>query len=476
MDIFYNKHADIGIKIEPRFNKVHFIGIGGSSMNGIAEIVLNYGCRVSGSDRNESSSTKKLEALGAKIFYSHDEKNLPNDCDLVIYTLAIAEDNPELLKAKKLGIKTVERGKFLGYLTEQHKYSLAVSGTHGKTTTTSMIATILLSDEKDPCVHLGGYLPLIQGSVRASLSEYFVTEACEYHKNLLNLVPYAGIILNVEAEHLDFYKGGLAEIKETFSTFASKINPQGFLVLCADNENAMETRDSAACKILTYSIDPAKRDTEDYTAINIQTAANGKSEFDLCFKAHPIVHIELQVPGKHNISNAVAAAAACHTLGCRPESIQKGLALFEGANRRFECKGTVNGACIVDDYAHHPTEIKAVLDTARTITRGGGKIWSIFQPHTYSRAKIFADDFCEAFRGSYKICISDIYAAREKNPGDINSQMLADKFRAKGLDAEYMPDFTEIVSFIRRNASGGDLVITFGAGDINKVAIELAGK
>ena len=459
-----------------QYEKVHFIGIGGSSMNGIAEIVLKYGCQVTGSDRSPSANTKRLEALGAKVFYGHAETNLPDDCNLVIYTLAIAEDNPELLKAKRLGMKIIERGKFLGCLTARHKYSLAISGTHGKTTTTSMAAAILLADQKDPCVHVGGYLPMIHGSVRASTSEYFVTEACEYHKNLLNLKPYAGIILNVEAEHLDFYKGGLAEIKETFSEFAERIHPDGFLLVCADNDNALEVRERAHCKTLTYSINPEKAETVSYAAVNIRIEENGASSFDFCYLGKPIVSVKLKVPGRHNISNATAAAAACHALGCNPESIRNGLSVFEGANRRFEYKGTVNGACIIDDYAHHPTEIKAVLDTARTITRNGGKIWSIFQPHTYSRAKMFADDFCEALRGSDRIFVTDIYAAREKDPGDINSQMLADKFRARGLNAVYLPDFSEIVSRIRENAAEGDLVITFGAGDVNKIAAELAKK
>lgn len=454
-----------------KIKKVHMIGIGGSSMNGIAKIIINYGITVTGSDRTPSEITKQLEELGATIHFGHAAENLPDDCDLVVYTLAIAEDNPEFLKAKKLNIPTIERGTFLGYVAAQHEYSLAISGTHGKTTTTSMTAAILMAAEKDPCVHLGGYFPMIKGSVRASTSPYFVTEACEYHKNLLNLSPFAGVILNVEAEHLDFYKGGLPEIMETFSEFAGKIKPDGFLLVCKDNNCAMETAKAAKCKIITYSIE---KEDADFYCKNIDILPDGTSQFSIYAGTNLITHIHLPVPGHHNISNALAAAVACMELGCTPEDVRKGLEAFHGTNRRFEHKGTFNGAMLIDDYAHHPTEIHAVISTATEITEGKGKIWSIFQPHTYSRAKAFSNEFCESLKGSTQVIIADIYAAREKNPGDISSAILAEKFNNNGLPTIHMASFEDIKTYIREHAGPGDIVVTLGAGDINKVVADLS--
>lgn len=456
--------------ITNKLKKVHLIGIGGSSMNGIAEIIMKYGISVSGSDRSRSANTDKLEQLGAKIFLGHSADNLDPDCDLVVYTLAIADNNPELLRAKELGIPTVERGVFLGTIVGSHAYSLAVSGTHGKTTTTSMTAAILLTSGKDPCVHLGGFFPMINGSVRASTSPYLVTEACEYHKNLLNLSPYAGIILNVEAEHLDFYKGGLPEIIETFSAFAGKIDPHGFLVVCSDNASAIKAAEKASCKVLTYSINTEKAD---FYAKDIEISQDGSSHFTIYAGDSAIARIKLNVPGRHNISNALAAAAACMQFGCTPEDIEKGLAAFHGTNRRFECKGKINGAPVIDDYAHHPTEIKAVMDTARAMVGSKGRIWSIFQPHTYSRAKSFGDEFCKVLKESDTVIAADIYAAREQDPGDISSELLVAKLKAAGTNALYMPAFEDIENYIRKNAAEGDIVITLGAGDINKVAVNL---
>ena len=453
-----------------QLKKVHLIGIGGSSMNGIAEIMMKYGVRVSGSDRSRSANTDRLETLGARIFEGHSADNIEKDCDLVVYTLAVSQDNPELVQAAKLGIPTVERGVFLGSILQNHSYSLAVAGTHGKTTTTSMAAAILLAAEKDPCVHLGGFFPMIGGSVRASTSPYFVTEACEYHKNLLNLAPYAGILLNVEAEHLDFYQGGLPEIIETFSLFAGKIDPQGFLVVCADNPAAMEAAKGAVCRVLTYSLEQS---TADYTVKNIRISPDSGSRFTVCAGHEPIAEITLPVPGRHNISNALAAVAACLQLGCTKDAIEKGLAGFQGANRRFECKGYVNQAPVIDDYAHHPTEIRAVMDTARTLVGKSGHIYSVFQPHTYSRAKSFTREFGEALRESDTVIVADIYAAREKDPGDISSALLTEQFQKSGVNALYMSDFAGIAAYIRNHAVKGDIVITLGAGDINQIAVLL---
>ena len=451
--------------------KVHMIGIGGSSMNGIAEILLHYGIAVSGSDRGESDNTLRLRDLGAVVSVGHRAENVPSDCDLVIYTLAVADDNPELLAAKEMGIPVIERGTFLGYIVSKHPKSLAVTGTHGKTTTTSMAASILISAGKDPCVHMGGFFPLIGGSVRPSSSEYLVTEACEYHRNMLNMQPFAGIILNVEEEHTDYYRGGLDEIKKAFSDFAYNIMPDGFLVVCIDDENASEVSSAARCKVITYSL---LNDSAEFYAKNIFHSSEGKSTFTLCRKGEELGIVSITVPGNYNISNAVAASAAALELGCSFEDVKKGLADFVGANRRFQHVGNYNGARLIDDYAHHPTEIKEVMDTARSILLPGHKIYAVFQAHTYTRALRFRDAFCKVLSGADEIIVSDIYAAREKDPGTINGQMLCDHFRSAGLNATYFCEFIDIENYLKNKVKPDDLVISLGAGDIDKVVLDLA--
>ncbi len=452
--------------------RVHFIGIGGSSMSGIAEIVLARGYQVSGSDRAESPNLAKLRSLGAQIYVGHDERNLAEDTGLVVYTLAIAQDNPEYQKALRRKIPTIERGKFLGVLTREHAYSIAVAGTHGKTTTTSMVASILLAGQKDPSVHLGGIFPLIGGNVRASSSPYFVTEACEYHENFLNLSPFAGILLNIEEEHLDYYHS-LKEIQTAFQKFVRLIPRQGFLVVCAENPNALEAAGAACCPIHTYGFQRKNPllGGNHYRIADTQHSVSAGSLFTIYKNGTFFCQVELKVPGIHNILNATAAAAAGDALDCSPEEIVHGLGAFTGAARRFEIKGTFCGATVVDDYAHHPTEIAATLRAAKQFS--GGRIWSIFQPHTYSRAKIFQNEFAEALADSHQIIVTDIYAAREKDPGDIHAAKLTAIMREKGLSALYLPDFDEILSYLRQRVQPGDIILTLGAGTITQLAEKL---
>ena len=451
--------------------KVHLIGIGGSSMNGIAEILLNYDIKVSGSDRGESDNTRRLSKLGAEVFIGHAKENLAPDCDLVIYTVAVPKDNPELVAAKALGIPVIERGKFLGYVVSRHPSSLAVAGTHGKTTTTSMIAAILIEAKKDPCVHMGGFFPLIGGSVRASKSDYLVTEACEYHRNMLNLNPFAGIILNVEEEHTDYYKGGLPEIIEAFSQFAGNINPSGFLVVCKDNACAIEASKGASCKVIEYSYnDPSA----EYYASDVVYSKEGTSTYTLCRCGSKLGEIVLSVPGSHNVSNSVAAAAAAIEFGCSFTDIADGLKNFVCANRRFQCIGKYNGARLIDDYAHHPTEIKAAIKSAVSVLGDKHKLYAVFQAHTYTRAINFGDAFAEALKDADEIIVADIYAAREKDPGTVNAEMLAAKFRSFGLNASYKGGFEEIEDYLKSVVNPDDLVITLGAGNVNEVIRRIA--
>ncbi len=440
---------------------IHFIGIGGSSMSGLAEIVMMRGYKVSGSDRSQSVNTERLRNLGATVYIGHDALNIEDDCYLVVYTLAISSDNPEYLKAISKGIPVIERGHFLGILTREHKYSIAVSGTHGKTTTTSMIASVMLSADLDPSIHIGGNLPQIGGNVRASQSMYFVTEACEYHENFLNLSPFAGVILNIEAEHLDYFKD-ISDICRAFKKFVDLIPKKGFVVACAENENVINVVKDASCKVITYGFDKNFNYSADDIKLNIDS-----TEFSVYADGEFYTKMKLMIPGKHNILNSLATIAVCRELGCSKDAIKDALYNFRSPERRFQIRGKCNGALVVDDYAHHPTEIKATLMSARQVT--SGKVFCVFQPHTYSRAKAFGEDFANSLIGCNTLLVADIYAAREKNPGDISSEVLTDLFIKKGINAFYIPDFNDIAAYLKKEITENDTVVFLGAGNINDI-------
>ncbi|MFR1517428.1 MAG: UDP-N-acetylmuramate--L-alanine ligase [Clostridia bacterium] len=449
---------------QTKHEHIHFIGIGGSSMSGLAELAAKQGYLVSGSDRTDSDKLKYLRTKGIRIYSSQIPENITDDISLVVYTLAVPDSNPELAEARRRKIPVVERGVYLGKIAAHYKYSVAVAGTHGKTSTTSMLSSIVLSAGKEPSIHIGGVFPRIGSNVLASHSDYFITEACEYHENFLNIHPYGGIILNVEAEHLDYYKD-LGHIKTAFSKFASSCAPQGFLVVCADNDLAREIAAAANCPVYFYSInDPSAS----YYAGNIQYSEEGTS-YTLFESGQPLHDIFLHVPGLHNVSNSLAAAAAAIRLGCSAESIAAGLDAFHGTGRRFEKKGTYHGAAIVDDYAHHPTEIAATLAAARSTIRPGNKLYAIFQPHTYSRARIFLSEFTKVLKEADQVIVTDIYSAREKDPGTISGLSMAEYFTKNGVNAKYISDFDEIADYVKACAADGDIAITLGAGDVNKV-------
>ena len=460
---------------------LHFIGIGGSSMSGIAEIALHRGYRVTGSDRVDSEAVSKLRSLGAQVFVGHAAENLSEDCSLVIYTLAISDDNPEYQKATLLGIPTIERGAFLGALASEYANVTAVAGTHGKTSTTSMLASILIESEKDPNVHLGGIVSLFNSNVRTGSSSIFVTEACEYHENFLHIKPEIGIILNVEAEHLDYF-GNMENIVTAFNHFIAGIHKNGLLIVCADSLPALECAKTAHCHVATYSIHSpnvpygfTNADGEEpihhyYAAEmnNTHQSITAGYSFVACEDGNPLEKITLHVPGKHNVSNALAAIAAARYLGCSGSGIVEGLRIFTGAGRRFDVAGTYNGAFIINDYAHHPTEIKATIEAAHA--NCSGKIWSVFQPHTYSRALRFQDEFCDALKKSDHVIVTDIYAAREPFTDEISAQILCDKFKKEGIDALYLSSFDEIAAYVKEHTAPDDAVLLLGAGTVNKIA------
>ena len=443
---------------------IHFIGIGGSSMSGLAELAVKQGYFVSGSDRIASDKLKYLSDKGIHIYPSQSSENITDDISLVVYTLAVPDSNPELAEVRRRNIPTVERGVYLGKIASHYKYSVAVAGTHGKTSTTSMLSSIALSAGKEPSIHIGGIFPRIGSNVLASQSNYFITEACEYHENFLNIHPYGGIILNVEAEHLDYYKD-LDHIKTAFSKFASSCDSTGFLIVCADNAIAVEVSAAAKCPVIFYS---TKDPSAPYYAGNVRHSETGSS-YTLFKNGSPLQEIHLHVPGLHNVSNSLAAAAAAICLDCSPKSIAEGFDAFYGTGRRFEKKGVYHGVPIIDDYAHHPTEIAATLAAARSILPSSGKIFAIFQPHTYSRAIAFLDDFAKVLKGADQVVVTDIYSAREKNLGMISGASMADYFIGHGLSAKYISAFEEISDFIKSCVVPGDIVITLGAGDVNKI-------
>lgn len=445
----------------------YFIGIGGISMSGFAELLQTMGFTVRGSDRTESKITRHLEELGIKIVYEQTGKNITPDIDFVVYTAAIAEDNPEFVRAKELGLPMMERADMVGQVMKNYPTAIAVSGTHGKTSTTSIASHILLAADMDPTISVGGILPEIAGNIRVGKSENFITEACEYTNSFLKFFPTIGIILNIEAEHLDFFKD-LDDIRNSFRRFASLIPENGTLIINSDIERIEELTDGLTCQVLTYSADDPDAD---FSAADITFDEMGCGSFTLVHNGKKEEHYQLNVVGKHNISNTLACLALASVLKIPADAIQRGLSKYRGTERRFEHKGEYNGAVIIDDYAHHPTEIRATLSSARNHPHK--TLWVAFQPHTYSRTKNFLEDFADALSLADHVVLADIYAAREKDPGDISSEDLARQIQKLGKDAIYLKDFQTIQKFFEKNLVNGDLLITMGAGNIVEVGESL---
>ena len=425
-----------------KIKRAHFAGIGGIGVSAIARMMLAEGKIVGGSDTSDSAIIDELRKLGAKIFLGHNADNVAEDVDLLVYTPALTADNPELKKAVELGIPTLSYPEMLGLISKD-KYTIAVSGAHGKTTTTAMIAKILIDAGLDPTVIVGSLLKDQGSNFVAGKSEYFVVEACEYKKSFLNLNPKIIVITNIDNDHLDYY-GNLENVKKAFGEFAAKLPKEGYLVCDPNDENLKDIIKEAKFKII------------DYTKVNN--------------------NFSLKIPGEHNIKNAQAAIVAAEILGVDSKKAENSLESFEGTWRRFEFKGeTKNGVLVYDDYGHHPTEIKATLKGAREFF-GGKKIWCVFQPHLYSRTKLLLNDFGKSFSYADEIILADIYAAREPKDEGINSKMLAEEIIKNGGKARYMESFDKITGFLVENSKKGDVVITTGAGDIYKIGENLLKK
>ena len=445
-----------------KYKKVHMVGIGGVSMSGIAEILLNFGFKVSGSNNVESEITKKLEKAGIEISIGHKAENI-TDQDIVVYSAAIKDDNIELLTAKAKNIPIIERADFLGELTRCYKDTITISGTHGKSTTTSMVSLCFLEALKDPTIQVGADLRNIDGNYKVGNSEHFIIEACEYVESFLKFSPKAEIILNIDNDHLDYFKN-FENIKNAFIKYVKLLPDDGLLVVNGDDKNALDLIQYAKGTSLSYGI--TNKNT-DFFAVNIVFDNDGFPEFDVYSKETFYGRIKLSVPGMHNVLNSLACIALCDYYGIKYETIKKALLSFTGALRRFEFKGKVNGASIYDDYGHHPAEIIA---TAKALmNKKYNQSWVVFQPHTYSRTKTLLDDFAKALLNFDNIIILDIYAAREKNTYGISSKDLADKICSLGKDAKYIPDFDECVNYLKANVKENDIVLTQGAGTVTEI-------
>ena len=452
---------DLKIDDLKKYKHIHLIGIGGISMSAIAETLKNWNFTVTGSDANESEITKKLNNHGISTTIGHNLENAKS-ADLIIYSAAIKEDDPEMVIAKENNIPLIDRGKFVGYLTKLYNESICVAGTHGKTTTTSMISVCFVNAQKDPTIEVGGILKEIDGNYRVGNSEYFILESCEYMGNFLKFFPNTEIILNIDNDHLDYYKT-FDNILKTFQDFASLLEKEGLLIVNADDKNCYDLKNYTQAKFLSYGIENEKAN---FTAKNISFDNSG-STFDVYKNNEFYSTFKLSIPGKHNILNALACITVCDYYGIEKEMIYNSLLSFTGAARRAEYKGSFNNVNIYDDYGHHPTEIKATSDAMKNKTYN--KSWVVFQPHTYSRTKNLLDDFAKSLLDFDNIIIVDIYAAREKNTYNISSQDLVNKINSLGKKAIYMPKFDEVVSYLKQNARPNDLILTLGAGTVTDI-------
>ena len=447
---------------------IHFIGIGGISMSGLAEILLEEHFTVSGSDAKESDLTRHLEQRGVTVFYGQRASNIIDGIQLVVYTAAIREDNPEFLQAKNLGLPMMSRAELLGQIMDNYNNSVAVAGTHGKTTTTSMISQILLTAKKDPTISVGGILEAIGGNLRVGRSDIFLSEACEYTNSFLHFYPKYSIILNIEAEHLDFFKD-IQDIRNSFRQFAANTKKDGVIIINGEIERYSEITEGLPVQVITFGLS----DRCDFHPACITFDERACASFTVMYRDQEVMNVSLGVPGMHNVSNALAAIALALEMKIPQETILAGLSAFGGADRRFQYKGSLGGITVIDDYAHHPTEIRATLTAASHYPHK--RLVLVFQPHTYSRTKAFLNDFAEVLSLADIVVLTDIYAAREKNIYGVSARDILAKLEEKGTECFYFPSFEEIEKFLLKNCINGDLLITMGAGDIVNVGEHLLG-
>ncbi len=439
----------------------HLVGIGGVSMSPLAEVLAEAGLIITGSDMNDGTNVEHLRSKGIRIAIGHRAENIPEDAEFVVRTAAVHDDNPEIVEARRRGLPVFERTQAWGAIMKDYRNSLCISGTHGKTTTTSMATHILMAAERDPTVMIGGTLPLLHAGHRVGTGDTIVMEACEYYNSFHAFSPTVAVILNIEEDHMDFFKD-LEDIKASFRKFASLVPPDGFIVANAEDANTMDALRPLNRDIFTFGL---HKGADVYAANIVQRGQ--ETEFDVIYCEEVFTHVSLRVPGLHNVKNALAASAAAICLGCSPSAIRYGLAGFSGANRRFEFKGKYNGADIYDDYAHHPGELKALLDAVEPL--GYRRVIVVFQPHTYTRTKALFDDFVKQLRRPDFTYLAEIYAAREKNTIGISSADIARQL-PNGM---FFADNRELEKTLRAVASPGDIILTVGAGDVYQIGEHL---
>ena len=446
-----------------KYQKIYMLGIGGVSMSGIAAILKNWGFSVAGSDSSDSENVQSLIEKGIKVTIGHNLEELSTS-DLVVYSAAIQDDDPEILEAHRLHIPTIERADFLGELTRCYKDTICISGTHGKTTTTSMVALCFLEALKDPSIQVGAYLKPLKGNYKVGNSDHFIIEACEYVESFLKFSPKAEIILNIDNDHLDYFKT-FENIKNAFIKYVKLLPQDGVLVLNADDPNCLDLASYTNILPITYGIENKKAD---YLAKNIHFDRDGFAEFDVFYKNEFFETIKLSIPGKHNVLNALSCIALCTHYGIGKEALKIALSNFTGAHRRFEFKGKIDHkVSVYDDYGHHPTEI---LATAKALShKNFHQSWVVFQPHTYSRTKNLLEEFATSLLNFDHIIILDIYAAREKNTHNVTSKDLVNQLLNIGKNANYIPDFKDCVSFLKNQVQENDIVITLGAGTVTEI-------
>jgi UDP-N-acetylmuramate--alanine ligase len=440
--------------------RVHFVGIGGISMSGLAEFLLQKGYIVTGSDVMDSYITRDLQNKGIDINIGHDGSKVIG-ADLVVYTSAIitSGENPEILEAEKRNIPLMNRAVLMGQIMKEFPNAIGIAGTHGKTTATSMLSHIMVEARLDPTIFVGGKLDAIGGNVRIGNSPHFLVEACEFSGSFLEMSPYIAVILNIDNDHLDYFKD-MEEIYYTFMEFASLVPSRGFVIGCNDDPMVKRLLDEIDNRTISFGI----QSKADLVARDINYKANDHTSFRAVYKGQDMGRFTLNVPGKHNVYNALAAIATAWASGISLETIKSGLASYKGTHRRFEIKGVVEGVTVIDDYGHHPTEIKATLDAAQSYPHK--KLWCVFQPYTFSRTKLLFDDFVNSFHGADEVIITDIMGGREQDTGLIHALDLVKAIKATGQPCRYLPTFDDVVDFLAANTRDGDVVLTTGCGNV----------
>lgn len=448
------------------YKHIYMIGIGGISMSGIAEILKHWNYEVSGSDSTRSSQTEWLEDNGIKVNIGQVSENINEDIDLVVYTAAIKQDNPELVKARELNIPTVERGEFLGEITRLFKDNIGIAGTHGKTSTTSMVASVFVEANYDPSIQVGAVLKLINGNYRVGNSDYFIIEACEYCDSYHNFKQRSAIVLNIDNDHLDYFKN-IENIQKSFEKYVSQLPEDGYLILNRDDERCYALKDSTKATVVSVGV----HEDSDWTYKNVSFDDDGYPTFDVYKHNELMGSISLKVAGMHNVFNATCCAALCDCYGIDIETVNKALIKFDGASRRLEYKCMLNGAKVYDDYGHHPTEIMATVNGIKN--KKYNESWVVFEAHTYSRLNAHLHEFAKALANFDNIIIIDTYAAREVNTFDIHEEDLMKALKELGKDSIHISDHDEVVKYLTDNVKEGDLVLTLGAGFVTKIANKL---